>query len=482
MQESINVVWKEAKAPFAKGTTRGLEYSVEKYGEVLKLDDEHPESLGRSAYALAELVTTRGERDLDDQLKKTLELAKKYASDESTTIAAQVLYDVYQGKVDEALKLAEEEENDKKEEVDARVVAAKGRALVAKGQMEQAEALAKKLEKSQNPTNLAFAGHVFRRVGQPDAARVAFDTALKLEPDHDPARAERALLILEQKDLDNLAVALNDVSHLVDLGKDNVGKIQRGYAILGRAEFKRLGNKKDEAARDFEAAKKELFKDPQVLYFYARWQDQQGDSKGMLESLEKASKLDPHRLAIWEAYIGELARKRKYSEAQSVLAKARAVFPSHPDLLTVEVELLGRQKKLDAAEKLIRQKMAAGELPEHHRELGRILLMQKEYGKAIKALETAAEKGKKSSKLTKASIHTLLGRSYARDEKEDKAIEAFSEAIKISRSYAPAYYYLGKSLKATGKERAAKEAFAQAHKIDPASDVGEAAKRQMDAL
>ncbi len=478
-QEEIKVVWDEGKLPFAKGTTRGLEFSAEKYAAVLRIDEEHPESAARRAYALTLLLYERGRRDVDDKAKEALAVAEKVAKKEGPTRAAQVYRKLYEGQIDEAI--ADVAKVDA-ETGSARLLSAKVQALIRGGKVGEIAPYLAVLEKADNPTILAQVGHAYRRIGEYDKARAALDGALRLEADHDPARAERALLILETKDLANLNVAYGDVSHLIDLGKTNVGTTQRGYAILGRAEVERLANKEDEASRDFETAAKELFKDPQVMYFNARWLAQKGADDKVLEALDKATNIDPYRVSLWEAYIEELIDQKKYDDADTALQKAQAIFPDHVQLLHGEVQFIAKKKGLKAAEKHLRDRLAKDDQPEVHRELADVLYDKGEFDEAIKVLQDAAEKAKSASKLTKASIYTMTGKVHARTKDYDAAIEVLKKSIEVSPSYAPAYYWLGYALKSNDNDAAAKEAFNQAAKLDPSSRMGKRARKFADKI
>src|SRR5690606_15439834 len=124
------------------------------------------------------------------------------------------------------------------------------------GKLQELEPILENLRNSAiDPNHLAWLGFAYRAVGDRTRARLAVDQAIKTKGDNDPARAQRALLILEQRDVGNIPIALDDLTTLQDLGKNSVGERQWGYMNLARGELSRFNEREQEYQRDITAAR-----------------------------------------------------------------------------------------------------------------------------------------------------------------------------------------------------------------------------------
>jgi Tfp pilus assembly protein PilF len=78
--------------------------------------------------------------------------------------------------------------------------------------------------------------------------------------------------------------------------------------------------------------------------------------------------------------------------------------------------------------------------------------------------------------------HTRRG--VCRHELKDEAgaKSDYEEALKIEPKYAPAHYYLGMHYKTAGKTKEAQASLEKAVELSGGKGVGEAAKKELDAL
>jgi tetratricopeptide (TPR) repeat protein len=500
-KEEIAVHAKEAQAGFKTDSTFGLKTALDRYQKILKIDDENEMASSRLAFVYQILVNERGLRELDTDAQKALEHALKFAKKQPFTIGADMWRAASSGKPDEAIARFEElvKDLDSGMNPHPRLAATAGFAYLTRARMnatqgedglrkanadiESVKKLIEGFKDSDEPGAHAFASSYWRRLGDDARARIAADAAVRFSPDHDGARVERALIIIESRDLANIGTALDDVSHVLDLGKDNSGPRQRGYATLGRAELRRLADRKDEAQRDLDTAKKALGRDAAAMLLEARWSSAEDKGDAALELLEGARKLDAIRIRIWSALFAASSSDKKRAEAMLPLLKeADILFGESSMLLGEKVDIMRRADKLADVEAMLAERMKRDDSAEVHRELARLAGFKGETDKQLAELKIATEKAEKVSRLVKAEIFTQYGAALAKKGDHAGAIESLTTAVNAAGSYAPALYYLGVSLSATGKTAAAKDAFGRAAKLDPSSNAAKASKREFDKL
>jgi len=500
-KEEIAMYAKEAQAGLKADTTFGLKTAVDRYQKILKIDDDNDMAASRLAFTYQVLVQERGFREMDADAGKALELASKVAKDQPFTVAAEMWQGAFSGKPDDAIARFEAFSKDQEANTPLlpRVAVAAGQAYLARARMNalqgepglqkafaDLEAIKKLVEgykDTDEPSAHAFSAGFWRRLGDDARARVAADAALRFSPDHDVARTQRALQILESKDLANVGTALDDVSHVLDLGKDNSGARQRGLAMLGRAELRRLADRKDEAQRDLDAAKKALGREPAALLLEARWLLGDDKAEAAQEMLESARKLDAVHIRVWSTlFTAASADKKRADAAIPLLREADILFGDPALLIGDRVDVYRKADKLGDVEKWLAERAAKNDSAEVHRELARLAGAKGDADKQLAELKIATEKAEKVGRLTKAEIFTQYGAAHAKKGDHAAAIEALTSAVNAAGSYAPALYYLGVSLQATGKTAAAKDAFGRAAQLDPSSGAAKAAKRELEKL
>ncbi|MFZ9888110.1 MAG: tetratricopeptide repeat protein [Myxococcota bacterium] len=484
--ESIAELVKEAAKESAGGNTAGTLKAVEKLQEALKLDDEQETVVANLAYLHAVLTVDRGMRDREEPAKQYLALAQKVAPEHPYTIAARLMRALYQGADDEAnaaFALIEADLNGGQPKPVLNV--ARGMYLRQKGRLQE---LAPVLENLRNtatePNHLAWLSFAYRAVGDRMRARLAADQAVKLKGDNDPARSQRALLIMSERDIGNIPIALDDLTTLQDLGKNSVGERQWGYLNLARGELSRFNQREQEYQRDIAAARSTLgTKDPELLYFEARALIEEKKLADAVAKLQEAVRIDRHRLLPWVTLVQTAVDADQMSVAEQALSEAKQLFPDHVDVVVVEVYLLAKRKDFAGAKSMLGARLAKQEDAELRAELGRVLLASGEMTAAVEELRKAAEGADKTKPpLVKAAIYTLLGRALANSNDDDNAVEAYSAAIGSNAAYADAYYYLGGSLQRQSRNGPAREAYEKYLKLDPSGSKADVAKERVANL
>lgn len=484
--EQIAEYVRQANKEAAGGNTAGLLKAAEKLEEALKIDDKQSTVAAHLAHTYALLTVERGMRGMEDKAKEALARAQKVADEHPLTLSARVMRALYLGQADEAQKALAVIEKDLNGGQPKPVLnVARGMYYRQNGKLAELAPILENLRNTAtDPNHLAWLSFAYRTLGDRTRARLAADQAIKTKGDNDPARAQRALLIMEERDLGNLPIALDDLTTLQDVGKNSVGERQWGYMNIGRAELSRLNEREQEYQRDITAARNTLgARDPDLLFFEARALVDQGKSADAVAKLQEATRADRHRLIPWATLITVAADAGKTSDAEAALSEAKTLFPDAIDLVTAEVYLLAKQKQFDKAKTMLEAKLKAKDDPEVRAELGRVLVGQGNAAAAVEELRKAAEAAEKSKPpLVRASIFTLLGRALALSNDDANAVEAYSAAISANSGYADAYYYLGGSLERQGRNGPARESYEKYLKLDPTGSKAARAKERVAAL
>ena len=484
-KEEIAALVKVAQKENQRDTTSALRRAAEKYEQALQIDDDQAMVAANLAHTYAVLVYDRGLKELDSKAQAALSRAAKVASEHPATVAARMLQAVHAGKAQEALSVYEGYMKSLDEGAKAPPVVAVvlGRAYRALGRMAELQSLIEGMRKNTtDPGHLAWLGFAYRALGDRVRAREALELAIKTEPDHDPARAYRALLLLEVKDLGNLPIALDDVTHLQDLGKANLGERPFGYATLARGEIQRLSQREPESKRDFESARKTLGRDADLLLFEGRALFEAGKESEGVEKLQEAVKVDPYRLRPWELLIRYAADAKKIEVAEEAAREARKYFPDAVEIPIAEVLIYARKRKLEDAQAMLEGLLKQKDDVQLRAELGRVLMYRGQDAQAIETLRQAAEKATSVPTVSRANVYTLLGRALAKSGDHKNAIEAYGQAIGASSSSAEAYYWLGISLAEEKRTTTAREAFEKVLKLEPQGERAKAAQARLDAL
>jgi tetratricopeptide (TPR) repeat protein len=480
-QDQVKELLLEQQALVKKDTTRGHKKALEKLAAAIKIDDDQELALSQYAYSLA-VLADRGVKEADDKtVGDAVAAAKKKAKDHALSIAAQMITLRRAGDAAGAEALGRTVGPDVKLlPVPVRVEL--GRALLAQGKITDTMPIADSLAENPDVAGFTFAGTVYRAVGDTFKARRAFDNAIKVELDHDPARAIRALFIIEQDDVVNFPVALDDIRSVLDFGKDALGVRQFGYATLGRALLaKRLRAGSDrEVDSDLAAARGLLRNDPEMPFFEARIAKDDKRYDDAQKFLDEAIKLDPYRIGPYLALIEVGSRAKKFDVADKAFGDAKQVFGDNLELgLARSTRLLAEQKADDALAHL-QNMLKTLDLAEVHRDIGKVYMLKRDYPAAVANLKKSAEKAAVRGPGTQANVYTWLGRALAQAEDHAQAKEAYAQALAVTSEFASTYYWLALSLQALTETAAANDAFNKYLKAEPNGPYAEDARRRLE--
>ncbi|MDP2342367.1 MAG: tetratricopeptide repeat protein [Deltaproteobacteria bacterium] len=463
-----------------RDTTLGHKKALEKLEAALKIDDSQELAVSQYAYSL-NVLSERGLKEIDAKVGPATLRAEKVAEDHPLSIAARMINLRMAGKPADAAALATKLGDPKSLSIPVRVEL--GRAYAALGRIPDMSALAETLKDAPDPNALAFAGDAFRRTGDQFRARRALDSAIKTELDHDPARALRALLILEQDDVVNLPIALDDVSTVLEAGKDALGARQRGYATLGKALITKRARANDrESQRDIEAARLLLRNDPEMPLFDAKQAKEDKDYVKAAEFLKQAIKLDAYRLAPYLVQIEVGARSKKFADADAAYAAALGIFGDNLELGLAKGGRLLAEGKADEALTHLQTMLKTQDIAEVHRDIGKVYMLKKDYVAATTSLKKAAEKSSARGPGIQANVYTWLGRAYAAADDHKTAAATYSEALAITNEFPSTYFFLGRSMAELGEGAAAKEAFQKYVNIEPTGAYADEAKTKIAEL
>jgi tetratricopeptide (TPR) repeat protein len=457
-QDTLRLKWTDAEHSLRPDTTRGLKDGIKSLEEALAVSDNEPKIVGAYAYALAELAFERGEKDLDQKATDAAKRAMKVSDTEPDSVAAQMIVLRSTGKLDEAVALAKKLGPDETLHIHVRM--ALGRTYAALGKVQDMIKVADSLKDVPDAGALTFVGEAYRRIGDRARARIELDSAIKNNLDHDPARALRALVILEDDDVTNLNIAIDDLKSVKDLGKDAVGAKQRGYASLGLAIVgKKIGRPQREIDADLQNARSVLGGDPEVPLFDAKsiLDDDPGKA---VQLAQQAIKADRVRLAPYLIIVDAATHSKtpQWAVADAALQDATAVFGDNLEIGLAKAGRLRDEGRFDDAIAALKAMIPAHDQSEVYRDIGKVSLKKEMYPDAVEWLKKAADKAKSRSPGIQANVYTWLGRAYAKAGDHAAAKEIYAQSLAATSEYTSTYYWLAQSLKELKEVPAAKDA------------------------
>ncbi len=480
-QDQIKELLKEQQILVKKDTTRGHKKALDLLQRALKIDDGQQLAVSQYAYSLA-VLSDRGAKEAEALVVAAVDRAIKVAKNHPLSVAAQMIQlrraNNFAGAEALALQLGEPKELPLPVRVEL------GRVYALQGKTAEMLGLAESMKDAPDTHALAFVGSAYRRVGDTYNARKAFDNAIKTELDHDPSRALRAMLILEQDDVVNLPIALDDVTTLIDLGKDALGSKQLGYATLGRALIAQRARTNDrEVNRDIEAARLLLRNDPEMPLFEAKQAKEDKRWDEAIKLLNDAIKLDPYRIAPYLVLMEVGARSKKFDIADKAYTEATAAFgATNLELGLARGGRLLAEGKADDALAHLQNMLKTLDLAEVHRDIGKVYMMKSDYVNSVASLKKAAEKASTRGPGIQANVFTWLGRVLARNENHVDAVAAYGQALAATSEFPSTYHWLATSLIAKGDTAAAKEALQKYLKNDPNGAYAEEDKAKLAGL
>lgn len=474
----------EAQNLAIRDSTKYILRAVKSLEDAYKISDDDVVVVSQLAGLYQMMVVSRGtdEKDILQRAPDLLKRAESMADDEPATSLALILAAFGRGDVDKALDLAKKAREQYGKEAPPFIAVAYGEALTAKGDIKALRELLDELRDSQNPQVLAFLGNTYRRLGETSRARKAYDDALRFEPDHDVARAARALLVLESGDIGQRETALDDVKYLDELGKDNLGLKQRGYKYLARAELARVLDRAADAEKDLAEAKRLLPKDADAALFTAKALAAK-DPKGAIAALQEAIQSDPHRLPSYLTLADLAASQKDFATADKALADGAKFFGDHLDIQLAQAKLLAKKDQPDAAIAALKKlSEAKPDSAEVLRDLGTILVAQNQTEPGVEALKKAAEKSKGTSSTVRASVYTQLGRALLKIDDKENALQAFRTALDTAPNHVIAMCYAGSILADQGQKAEAANYLDKCVRLDPTGSQAAAAREKLATL
>jgi cellulose synthase operon protein C len=485
-QDQVKEFLVKAQALVRKDTTRGHKAALPELRSALKIDDGQDLAVSQYAYSMG-VLADRGVMDLPEArdiitaAREAAEVAAKKAKDHPLSVAARMMAYRREGKLDEAAALGAN--------IEAPLVQIElGRVYAAQGKISELIKLADGFKGSEDVRVLSFAADAYRRIGDGFKARKSVDESLKRELDHDPSRALRALLILEQDDVTNLAVALDDVQSLLDLGKDALGNRERGYATLGRALIAKRTRGGKEVDRDIEAARGMLGRDAEMPMFDAQQEivaasakpgATADDWKRAQELLEQAIKVDRFRLAPYLALVEVGARAKNFAVAEKAHADALQIFGDNLSLGLSHGQLQIAAGKTDEALASLDALSKKFDIAEVYRDMGKVYMKKEDLPKAVELLKKAAEKAGARSVGVQANVYTWLGRALYQGKSYAEAKEAYAQALRATPEFTSTYYWLGLTLAELDEGAAAKDALKRYIDAEPTGAYVEKAKAKL---
>ncbi len=464
-QGEVKALLLQQQALVKEDTTLGHKKALPLLEAALKIDDGQELAVSQYAYSL-NVLNERGDKDAEAKVAAATARAEKEARNHPLSVAARMIGLRLAGKAGDAIALATGLGDPKTLSIPVRVEA--GRAYAAMGKIAEMRELAESLKDTPDPNALCFAGDAFRRMGDVFKARRAFDAAIKTELDHDPARALRALLILEQDDVVNLPIALDDVSTVLEAGKDGLGNRERGYATLGRALIAKRARAGDrEVQRDIDAARLLLRNNPEMPLFDAKQAKDDKQYDKAQELLKQAVTLDRFRLAPYLMQIEVAARAKKFAEGDAAYAAAQGIFGDNVELGLARGQRLLAEGKADEALVHLQNMLKTQDIAEIHRDIGKVYMLKKDYTNAVASLKKAGEKSSTRGPGIQANVFTWLGRAFAAAGDHEQAAATYSEALAVTNEFPSTYYWLGISMQELEKNDAAREAFNKYVKSEP---------------
>lgn len=462
-------------------STRAHLTAVEVLRQALRTDDDHADAVSQYAYSLT-MLADRGVKGADDQtVGDAVEMARTRARNHPLSVAAQMAMLRRSGDSAAAEALARTMHS----EVSLLVPVVRieiGKALLAQGKVGDAVAIADTLAAASDVAGLTFAATAYRAVGDVFKARRALESAIEAEPTHDPARALRVLIIIEQEDVGSLPVALDDVGALLELGDEKLGTRQLGYATLGRALVsKRLRpDTNPDVSSDLAVARGLLSNDPETPFFEAVVATDEGRLDDAMTLVDEAIALDPFRIGPYLALIEVASRAQKFALADTVYSNGEKIFGDNLALGLTKSKRLVAEKRLDDALNHLSTMLKMFDRAEVHREIGKVSLLKRDAHNAISSLKKAAHAASALDPATQAVIYMWLGRAFAQASEHRNAKAAYAQALAVSSAVPAAHYWLALSLEALKQDDEAKEAFTAYLEAEPSGRYAEEARRHIE--
>jgi len=318
---------------------------------------------------------------------------------------------------------------------------------------------------AQTPPGKAIRDHyqraqAARQAGQNDVAVKEFQEILRLDPHNAEAHANLGVIAYSQKDYSRAADEFHAALRLRPA-------MWNAQAFLGMCELRRGHSRQARPLleKSFNYIQDRTLKSQAGMDLIAIYGQRQEYARalGVVQALERTQPNDPNLL--YTAY-------RTYTElAASTLAKLAQVAPDSAQFHRILAQALESQDDFSGAIAQYRKALEIDpKLPGLHFELGQAIL-------AKSTDEPSRQEAEKEFRLALADDPADAYSQYMMGEiawlraHPDRAMEYYSEAVRLAPDWVDARIALGKTLTALGRPAEALDELAQAIREDPQSDI-----------
>ena len=293
-------------------------------------------------------------------------------------------------------------------------------------------------------------GNVYLSEKKFDLAEREFRIVLRLDPHNQDANYNLGILLIAKGSPSEAIQYFDRIRHR-DL-ETNFSLI-RAYLQTNRtAEALRLADQLSTEKKD----------DVQLHFSLGVLLASEKQFKAAQLELEKAEALQPGTFEILFNLGQASLRGGNNRNAELVLSQALKLKPESPDTLYLLAQVYTKESRpLDALDLLVRANKLAPDNPDILYSMAQISISQGFYEDATPLIEKALQIAP-----GRPDLIELLGESYFKSDKTDKAISAFKQLIAIQPSVR-AYSFLGLSNTYLGRFEEATQDFNEGLKLDP---------------
>ncbi len=442
--EAIDKLMRSASTWFDQDKYRSYQKAAQAYEDVIDdYDANHGPALSRWAHTYAILWGEHGERDLETQLRATLDKARAEAPEDGHTVAAQGLYTLYAAPdraagartALEALEVHASGRRDRAAPPDDSDITL-GIALLYAGEYEAAfktmqEARAYLTSSVRAKIWLGRAAH---RAGHLSESQIAFQDALKDEPKHPGALLGLVQVQLERGRLDRAAQELVRFEDIQKEAPKDISTKDQALAYYARSELARSAGEEAEANAAYQFAVKLDPTNADFPFGLGRWLLEAQRPAEAREYLSQAATLEPDRYGI----LVELAEAemfgRKFEAAAKHIEDALAKNPRFVPAKLAKARLMRRTRQADTEaylDKILEDHPTAA--IEVKLELGRLFRQQERFDEAQKILEDAIQAMGSAPRPIQADVLLSYGRMMEDRGEMGVALGSYEKAGELGK-------------------------------------------------
>jgi tetratricopeptide (TPR) repeat protein len=457
--EKLTTVIRPARENVQKDSLSSLRRALRGFEDALETSRTEPIAVSHVAYIKAVMFAQYGVGDSKELTEAAVTRAEQDAQEISITHVARAMLMTKGGNAEGAANLLK----DKSLELgsSSNIETALGDAYVALRRFDDAGAAYQRARElsAKDARALWASGEFMRMVGRERDAMSYFDSTLRIDSEHVPARLARALVRLESGGPQDLVAAQTDLTRMSehqDIGPYYGAVMRVAYAELQRRQG--VGN----PAKELEDAKAKLGAHPDLLMAQARLELGGGRTEEGVKILKQVVKQYPARLSAHLALIRGYMDAGQFAEAETAVETAQQQTGKANLELAILRGVTKREKRdFRAAEDALRKAFEiAKDHPRIQLELARVYSQEKRFPEAIKLLQSAIDGADGESPVFVAEVFTQTASTLLEQGSTELAAGAADEAIKKDPGYAPAYYFKGLAQKAAKASDAGQAALA----------------------